>query len=185
MTSTPRLPASAARILLILLIVCLASPARLRAADSGRFYEVHGVKLYAEVLGSGPPIVFLHGGFSFFDRSFANPKAYFAAFRTVIGIDQRGHGHSPDDARPFSYREMADDIGAAPWAYMPDSNPDRAGLRADDLAYVIYTSGSTGMPKGVMIGHRHLFNYLYWARHFYSPAIGAAVSSSLSPSMPR
>src|SRR5690606_13046011 len=26
-----------------------------------------------------------------------------------IGIDQRGHGHSPDNARPFSYREMAAD----------------------------------------------------------------------------
>ena len=75
---------------------------------------------------------------------------------------------------------IALDTGAPLWAGMPDSNPGRAGLSSDHLAYVIYTSGSTGMPKGVMVEHRHLFNYLYWAWHFYTPAVGSAVSSSLS-----
>ena len=33
-------------------------------------------------------------------------------------------------------------------------------VRPDDLAYCIYTSGSTGHPKGVMIEHRNIANYV-------------------------
>src|SRR3982074_3491841 len=37
--------------------------------------------------------------------------------------------------------------------------------QARDLAYVIYTSGSTGEPKGVMIEHANLANYLLALNH--------------------
>jgi amino acid adenylation domain-containing protein/non-ribosomal peptide synthase protein (TIGR01720 family) len=36
-----------------------------------------------------------------------------------------------------------------------------------DLAYIIYTSGTTGKPKGVMIAHQSLVNYISWAAGTY------------------
>lgn len=75
-------------------------------------HAVRGARLYTQTFGSGAPVVFLHGGAHHFDNTFAHQRDFFAAFRRVIGIDQRGHGHSPDTAQPFSYREMAEDTAA-------------------------------------------------------------------------
>jgi amino acid adenylation domain-containing protein/non-ribosomal peptide synthase protein (TIGR01720 family) len=43
---------------------------------------------------------------------------------------------------------------------------------ASDLAYVIYTSGTTGRPKGVMIEHCSLVNYISWAAEEYVAGAG-------------
>jgi aspartate racemase len=57
-----------------------------------------------------------------------------------------------------------------------------SAVTPDNLAYVIYTSGSTGQPKGVMITHRSLSNYLQWALETYQlrEGAGAALHSSIS-----
>ena len=61
----------------------------------------------------------------------------------------------------------------------PNPQPATLGLEARHLAYLIYTSGSTGMPKGVMVEHGGLRNYLQWAlAHYAGAAPRDAVVSS-------
>ena len=56
----------------------------------------------------------------------------------------------------------------------PVDNP-RAGAQPSNLAYVMYTSGSTGQPKGAMILHGGLVNYLWWAIKTYAIEAGGGV----------
>ncbi|MBA3947501.1 MAG: amino acid adenylation domain-containing protein, partial [Herpetosiphonaceae bacterium] len=55
-------------------------------------------------------------------------------------------------------------------------------LAPDNLAYVIYTSGSTGQPKGSMVPHRGLVNYVLWSTQAYQLAAGTGtvVHSSIA-----
>jgi amino acid adenylation domain-containing protein len=57
----------------------------------------------------------------------------------------------------------------------------RSGVEPENLAYVIYTSGSSGKPKGTLIIHQGLVNYLSWSLEHYQVAsgLGAPVHSPI------
>ena len=105
-----RIASTAGAIAALAALDCRCAPDT--GAPAGRLYEVRGARLYVETRGSGAPLVFLAGGLHYFGNSFEAQTDYFARSRTVIGIDQRGHGHSPDTPQPFSYRDMAEDTAA-------------------------------------------------------------------------
>ncbi|WP_340615913.1 amino acid adenylation domain-containing protein [Xenorhabdus entomophaga] len=59
-------------------------------------------------------------------------------------------------------------------AQQPTHNPDTSqlGLQPHHLAYIIYTSGSTGMPKGVMLEHRNVVNFIHAQQQTSEPKLG-------------
>jgi amino acid adenylation domain-containing protein/non-ribosomal peptide synthase protein (TIGR01720 family) len=60
--------------------------------------------------------------------------------------------------------------------------PDIKDINPGDPAYIIYTSGTTGKPRGVMIRHQALVNYITWADRFYvrNQAVNFPLFTSIS-----
>ncbi|MCK4762555.1 MAG: amino acid adenylation domain-containing protein [Candidatus Aminicenantes bacterium] len=44
---------------------------------------------------------------------------------------------------------------------------EKPDFDSDSPAYVIYTSGTTGNPKGTLLRHRNVINYIWWGAGFY------------------
>ena len=49
-----------------------------------------------------------------------------------------------------------------------DVSPVKAQNLSIDIAYVLFTSGSTGVPKGVMIPHKAIIDYIEWCVEIYA-----------------
>jgi pimeloyl-ACP methyl ester carboxylesterase len=73
------------------------------------YAPVNGIRLYYATIGSGPPVVLLHGGLANSDY-WGNQVAALKPHHTVILMDSRGHGRSTRDTRPYGYDLMADDV---------------------------------------------------------------------------
>jgi pimeloyl-ACP methyl ester carboxylesterase len=77
----------------------------------GQYAEVNGINLYYETLGTGRPLILLHGGLGS-GEMFGPTRPALAEHHQVIAVDLQGHGRTADIDRPIDIRLMADDIAA-------------------------------------------------------------------------
>ena len=75
------------------------------------YVEIDSVKLYFEITGKGEPLLLLHGGLGGSEH-FKEIIPLLAGSFKVITVDRRGHGRSYDNAEPYSYATMADEMKA-------------------------------------------------------------------------
>jgi pimeloyl-ACP methyl ester carboxylesterase len=78
---------------------------------AGQYAEVNGINLYYETLGTGRPLILLHGGLGS-GEMFGPTLPALAEHHQVIAVDLQGHGRTADIDRPIDIRLMADDIAA-------------------------------------------------------------------------
>jgi pimeloyl-ACP methyl ester carboxylesterase len=75
------------------------------------YANVNGLSLYFSELGSGEPLVLLHGGIGA-SETLAGVLPELAAGRRVITVDLQAHGRTADIDRPLRPELMADDVAA-------------------------------------------------------------------------
>ncbi len=76
---------------------------------SGNYADINGLHLFYQRLGSGRPMVLIHGGLGSSDM-FAPILPTLAEHHEVIAVDLQGHGRTADIDRPIKPQLMADDI---------------------------------------------------------------------------
>ena len=72
------------------------------------YVQLGEVRTWYDEVGSGPPLVALHGGFADARNFGANRDALASAFRVFLP-ERRGHGHTGDVPGPITYEVMAED----------------------------------------------------------------------------
>ena len=81
------------------------------------------IELFYEEMGSGEPLILLHGNGE--DHTiFDNVAKHFAKQYHVIAIDTRGHGKSPLGDEPFSLYQFAEDLND----FMDEHNIEKANI---------------------------------------------------------
>src|SRR6266567_8016834 len=93
------------------------------AKGTGEYADVNGIHLYYETLGTGGPLILLHGGLGS-GEMFGPTLPAMSKHHQVIVVDLQGHGRTADIDRPIDIRLMADDIAAL---------IDQLGLEKPDL----------------------------------------------------
>lgn len=107
---------------------------------AGKYYDIRGIKMYAEVYGKGQPLLIIHGNGGSINN-FLYQIPYFSKKYKVIIADSRAQGKSKDNGDSLTYEMMADDYAAL------------MGVMNIDSAYVI--GWSDGGINGLLLAMRH------------------------------
>lgn len=78
---------------------------------AGKFYDIRGMKMYAEVYGEGQPLLIIHGNGGSINN-FIYQVPFFSEKYKVIIADSRAQGKSIDTRDSLTYEMMADDYAA-------------------------------------------------------------------------
>lgn len=76
---------------------------------AGKFYDLHGFRMYTEVYGSGAPLLMIHGNNGSIEAFSHNIPALAKHFRVILA-DSRSQGKSLDPDHPLTFEMMADDF---------------------------------------------------------------------------
>ncbi|HEY3452259.1 MAG TPA: alpha/beta hydrolase [Myxococcales bacterium] len=87
-----------------------ALPKPMAAPDQEGKVEVDGAKIWWASLGSGEPVILLHGGAGNSEHWGNQIPVLVAAGYRVVLVDARGHGRSTRTDAPYSYHRMAEDL---------------------------------------------------------------------------
>jgi pimeloyl-ACP methyl ester carboxylesterase len=107
---------------------------------AGKYYDIRGFKMYAEVYGEGQPLLIIHGNGGSINN-FIYQIPYFSKNYKVIIADSRAQGNSVDKGDSLTYEMMADDYAALLDAMKIDS--------ADVIGW------SDGGINGLLLAIRH------------------------------
>ena len=96
---------------LALLLSCLIGDSVKAVAQPTEWHsaEIHGHRMFYAVRGSGPTLVFLHGGGDSGEHSFAHQLDVFSERHHIVAPDQVGQGRTPDVPGPLTYTAMMQD----------------------------------------------------------------------------
>jgi pimeloyl-ACP methyl ester carboxylesterase len=103
--------------------------------------KIHGHRIYYAVRGSGPTLVFLHGGGDSGEHSFVRQLDVFSEHHHIVAPDQVGQGRTPDIPGALSYTAMMEDTAEL--------------LRTLKLRNVDVVGFSDGGILGLMLAVRH------------------------------
>lgn len=124
-------------------LTCARADAVREAAQPTQWIRarIHGHRIYYAVRGSGPTLVFLHGGGDSGEHSFAHQLDVFSEHHHIVAPDQVGQGRTPDIAGALSYTAMMEDTAEL--------------LRVLKLRNVDVVGFSDGGILGLMLAVRH------------------------------